>query len=310
MATMTNYAFHAPVPAVGSRWSVMAMTVSIRQFGGDVTQGAMAASKAVVTFVGVVTLTAVVTLAANPGMRDRAAGLLSTDTLTWFGDRLQERVAVQAESATPEVAEEAPSKVQVAVSEARRNSLTQYLSRRYRVADEAVSAVVSVAYEAGLDAGVDPLLILAVMAIESSMNPFAESPVGAQGLMQVMTRVHAEKFEPLGGDLAALNPIANIKVGTTILQDVIRRGGSVERGLQLYVGAGNHEHDGGYGRRVLAEHERLKLAASGKVELALLQGMRPTPPETKPVVAPAAAEGSGMELAVPPISPTSNDYRS
>jgi hypothetical protein len=103
----------------------------------------------------------------------------------------------------------------------------------------------------------------------------------------------------MGGDLAALNPVANIKVGTAILQDLIRRGGSVERGLQLYVGAGNHENDGGYGRRVLGEHARLKLAATGKVETALLQGTRSAQPEVKPVVstpneavAPTSAESA------------------
>lgn len=286
MATTTNYAFQALYPAGGSSRSVVAvMVASASQFGRDVGRGAMAASKTVVTFVGAATLMAVVALATNPGLRDYAAGLLSTDTLAWFGDRLQERAAVQSGSATP-VAVETPAKAQVAVDGTQQKHVTQYLSRRYRVADEAVSVLVSVAFEAGREAGVDPLLVLSVMAIESSMNPFAESPVGAQGLMQVMTRVHTEKFEPMGGDIAALNPVANIKVGTAILQDLIRRGGSVERGLQLYVGAGNHENDGGYGRRVLGEHARLKLAASGKVELALLQGMRPAQPEVKPVVAP------------------------
>jgi len=133
---------------------------------------------------------------------------------------------------------------------------------------------VTAAYQAGDEHAVDPMLILAVMAVESSMNPFAESAVGAQGLMQVMTRVHAEKFEPHGGDLAALDPVANIKVGSAILKDLIRRGGSVERGLQLYVGAGNQPDDGGYGSRVLAERARIELAAAGKVDLALAAGMR------------------------------------
>lgn len=291
------------LPMVGSTrrwpWSLAPIMASASQFGHDVARGAMATSKTVVTFVGAATLVAGVALAANPGLRDRAAGMLSTDTLAWFGDRLQERSTV--ESGTPvAMAAEAPAQSPLpAVNEAQQKHVTQYLSRRYRVADEAVRVLVAVAYETGRDAGVDPLLVLAVMAIESSMNPFAESSVGAQGLMQVMTRVHTEKFEPMGGDLAALNPVANIKVGTAILQDLIRRGGSVERGLQLYVGAGNHENDGGYGRRVLGEHARLKLAATGKVETALLQGTRSAQPEVKPVVstpneavAPTSAESA------------------
>jgi hypothetical protein len=110
--------------------------------------------------------------------------------------------------------------------------------------------------------------------------------MGAQGLMQVMTRIHTDKFQPHGGDHAALDPIANIKVGSAILQDLVRRGGSVERGLQLYVGAGNLEDDGGYAARVLGERARIAMAASGKVDSALAAGMRNdiARPEIKPVV--------------------------
>ena len=99
--------------------------------------------------------------------------------------------------------------------------------------------LVSTAYQIGKEYKLDPLLILSVVAIESSLNPYAESAMGAQGLMQVMTRIHAGRFEAHGGQMAALDPVANMKVGSAILSDLIARGGSVERGLQLYVGAGN-----------------------------------------------------------------------
>ncbi|HEX7635259.1 MAG TPA: transglycosylase SLT domain-containing protein, partial [Noviherbaspirillum sp.] len=87
---------------------------------------------------------------------------------------------------------------------------------------------------------------------------------GAQGLMQVMSKVHHDKFEDLGGVKAALNPIANIKVGSLILKDYVTRGGSVEAGLKMYVGAGAMASDSGYGARVLAEYRRLKDVAMGK----------------------------------------------
>jgi soluble lytic murein transglycosylase-like protein len=142
--------------------------------------------------------------------------------------------------------------------------VTTWLSKRYRVASGATNMLVSAAYSTAREIKLDPLLILSVMAIESGFNPFAESPVGAQGLMQVMSKVHHDKFQNLGGVQAALNPVANIKVGSLILKDYVTRGGSVEAGLKLYVGAGAFETDYGYGSKVLAEYRRLKEVAMGK----------------------------------------------
>jgi soluble lytic murein transglycosylase-like protein len=142
--------------------------------------------------------------------------------------------------------------------------VTSWLSKRYRVAGDAANMLVSTAYLTARDVKIDPLLILAVMAIESGLNPFAESPVGAQGLMQVMSKVHHEKFQDMGGTQAALNPVANIRVGAQILKEYVSRGGSVEAGLKTYVGAAAFENDSGYGSRVLAEYNRLKQVAVGK----------------------------------------------
>ena len=142
--------------------------------------------------------------------------------------------------------------------------VTNWLAKKYRVAGEATDMLVSAAYGTAKEIKLDPLLILSVMAIESGFNPFAESPVGAQGLMQVMSKVHHEKFQQLGGIKAALNPLANIKVGSLILKDYVTRGGSVEAGLKLYVGAAAFDTDFGYGSRVLAEYRRLKDVAVGK----------------------------------------------
>ncbi|WP_050477881.1 transglycosylase SLT domain-containing protein [Herbaspirillum rhizosphaerae] len=142
--------------------------------------------------------------------------------------------------------------------------VTNWLSKRYRVAGDATDMLVSAAYLTAREIKLDPLLILAVMAIESRFNPFAESPMGAQGLMQVMSKVHHDKFQELGGVKAALNPVANIKVGSLILKEYVTRGGSVEAGLKSYVGAADMENDGGYGLKVLSEYQNLKEVAVGK----------------------------------------------
>lgn len=193
-------------------------------------------------------------------------------------------------------------------------AIAQWLSRRYRVAPEPVSRLVQEAWEAGRRAKLDPTLILAVIAIESRFNPFAQSPVGAQGLMQVMTRVHDEKYENFGGSLAALDPLANLRVGVQILKEAIDRTGSIEGGLKHYVGAANLPTDGGYALKVLSEQSHL-LRISGGRQLTLLAPQAealPLPsipaddsPGTRPEPAegPVGVEGTpsplGRDLAVP-----------
>ena len=71
--------------------------------------------------------------------------------------------------------------------------LASYLSRRFYVAGEATERMVGAAYRAASEVGLDPLLVLAVISVESSFNPIAESVMGAKGLMQIIPRFHAAK---------------------------------------------------------------------------------------------------------------------
>jgi hypothetical protein len=140
-------------------------------------------------------------------------------------------------------------------------ALRSYIARKYKIAHSVAGALINTAFVVGKEMDLDPQLLLAVIAIESRYNPYAESHVGAQGLMQVMTKVHKDKFEAYtDGPIAALNPIANIRVGSQILRDCIKRRGSVEGGLACYVGA-TGPSDGGYGAKVLAERRRIALAS-------------------------------------------------
>lgn len=131
-------------------------------------------------------------------------------------------------------------------------AIARYIARSYRVANESIERFVHYAFRASREFRLDPHLILAVMAVESSFNPTAESSAGAQGLMQVLTRVHTSKFEPFGGPEAAYDPLANIKVGARILSEYINRYGDVASGLKAYVGAALLESDGGYGSKVMS----------------------------------------------------------
>lgn len=168
-------------------------------------------------------------------------------------------------------------------------NIARFIAQRYRVGLDATSEFVYHAYRAARDVKVDPMLVLAVMSVESSFNPRAQSPVGAQGLMQVLTRVHAEKFLPFGGIPAAFDPVANIRVGSAILKEYIKREGTVEGALKSYVGAALAENDGGYGSKVLNARERIAAAAAGK----------PIPPEVVVAPRPAAAEA---EPKMQPVS--------
>ncbi|MBB6591838.1 lytic transglycosylase domain-containing protein [Ralstonia solanacearum] len=180
-------------------------------------------------------------------------------------------------------------------------AVAEYIARKYRVAATATGQLVKAAYQTGKEVGLDPLLILGVMAIESSFNPFAESGMGAQGLMQVMTKVHQDKYQVMGGVGAALNPYANIKVGALVLKDCIARAGSIEGGLKLYVGAVT-QGDGGYGGKVLQERSRLRLVAIGRKSPVTMASERES---AKAVVVPtpAATTSAGTQTqAAKPVA--------
>ncbi len=138
-------------------------------------------------------------------------------------------------------------------------ALASYLSRRYRIASGATEQLVGAAHDAGQQVGLDPLLILAVMAIESRFNPIAESLVGAKGLMQVMPKHHQDKLAETGGEESMLDPTTNILLGARILKEYIRRTGSLEAGLQFYNGALS-DASSQYAQKVIAEKERMQQA--------------------------------------------------
>lgn len=139
----------------------------------------------------------------------------------------------------------------------RHQVLASYLARRYRIAADATVDLVSEAYAVGRAVGIDPLLILAVISVESRFNPIAESDKGAKGLMQVIPKWHYEKLAEHGGAHAVLDPRTNMLVGTQILKEYIVRAGNLEAGLQMYNGAPDDPAQS-YAQKVIAERQRLE----------------------------------------------------
>ena len=139
-----------------------------------------------------------------------------------------------------------------------------WIAKRYRVAQGAVEQIVGHAFEAAELFRLDPYLLLAVIAIESRFNPLAESSAGAKGLMQIMAKVHMEKFQVLGGGDLVLTPWANIRVGATILREYLDRYRNLDSALRAYVGVGPSGVTE-YPEKVLRERSRIVAAAQGRV---------------------------------------------
>lgn len=266
-------------------------------FVKDVAQGLLEISHNGLAFVGLAVLAAILFAASRQDLRDgieaQALGWLQQRHVARVGDPVEPLQAVLAEPdavarATAADPRDLP-KQQAAVA--------QWLSRRYKVAIEPVSRLVKEAWSVGESARMEPTLILAVMAIESRFNPFAQSPVGAQGLMQVMTRVHDDKYEAFGGNHAAFDPVTNLRVGVQVLKECIARAGSLEGGLRYYVGAANQDNDSGYAAKVLSEQSHLRQVAAGRSVPVTVPQLLRTVQAPEPAAAGASASQSSQGAA-------------
>jgi Transglycosylase SLT domain len=231
------------------------LQLGLRTFAADVAQGFFAISHNGLAVVGLSIFFFVVALTVRPDLRV----VTEAKVISWLQERQYDELGIATDAdavdrATATDPRDLPKQ---------QANLAYWLSKKYRVAPEPLSALVSEAYDVGPSNQIEPTLILAVMAVESGFNPFAQSNVGAQGLMQVMTKVHEQKYQGFGGSLAAFDPVANVRVGVNVLKECISRGGSLEGGLKLYVGAGNLKDDQGYASKVMAENARLQQVAKG-----------------------------------------------
>jgi uncharacterized membrane protein len=263
---------------------------SVTVFAKDVGHGLLEISHNGLAFVGFLVLAAAVFAFGRPELRHA----VEVQALGWLQARQEARLEASPEAfldslIEPEAISRATATDPAELSK-QQAAVTLWLSRRYRVAPEPIARLVKEAWHVGQRSGVEPTLILAIMAIESSFNPLAQSSVGAQGLMQVMTRVHNDKYEPFGGTHAAFDPVTNLRVGVKVLRECIARAGSLEGGLRYYVGAANLPDDGGYAAKVLSEQSHLRNVAAGR-QVPIMAPHTIQTVQTEPApVEPAASE--------------------
>jgi hypothetical protein len=101
--------------------------------------------------------------------------------------------------------------------------------------------------------GLDPLLVAAVIEVESSGRPWARSPKGALGLMQVMP--YMIRPMAMAGNPSTVE--ANVEAGCAILAANIRRLGE-EDGISAYFW-GSDIRGVGYLQRVQSARERFRM---------------------------------------------------
>lgn len=276
----------------------------------DVLSGIRHVSHNTLALLGLLAVVAVIFLSGRADVRHE----LEAKVLGWLEQRALARMAPSDESGSSDIllamAEPEAIARATAMDPAELNrqqaALVGWISRRYSVAPEPISRLVQEAWSVGKKAGVEPTLILAVMAIESGFNPFAQSHVGAQGLMQVMTGIHHDKYEIFGGRRAAFDPVTNLRVGVQVLKDCIARAGSLQEGLKYYVGAANLAHDGGYASKVLAEQAYLREVVSGRK--VAFNAPLPQPGAVVPAATAVATEStlSAPQAAAHPVVPAAS----
>lgn len=217
---------------------------------------------AILFFVGMAHLFLTERATSETQIQDSADTVTARTAATFSAVAFTEEPLVQPGQPARSLSEAAPLTTVPVLSPQMQNALT-YVQRRYKVSPEALIPVFEVAQMIGTERRIDPLLILSIIAIESRFNPFAESSMGAKGLMQVIPRFHTDKLPAGANERSLLDPVINVQVGVKVLEEAIRRKGGLEAGLQQY--AGSSDPDGAYAAKVLAEKERLEQATRRKV---------------------------------------------
>lgn len=198
---------------------------------------------------GLIVVALLITLTAKPELQDTATARL----MGWLESRQLTSSWTSTDSFSALERTTAGDPLDLPAEQA---SVTYWLSRKYSIAPEPLSVLVAEAFDLGERAHIAPTLILAIMAIESNFNPYAQSSLGGQGLMQIRPEQQTDKLESLGGPMATFDPLSNLRVGVRVLHELAVQKGSIDAGLMAYAQA-TKSRESNYLERVLAEEQRL-----------------------------------------------------
>ena len=117
--------------------------------------------------------------------------------------------------------------------------IARHYAQKFRQDADYVLGIVNHAAASARKYNVSPFVLLAIIAHESQFRASARNGAGAEGLMQIVTKVHKKRFERYGGPQMTFVPEVNIHVGAGILSDCMGGTKIVSNGLRCYAGAFN-----------------------------------------------------------------------
>ena len=251
-----------------SQWTVR-LWRGIQTFSGDIARGFVNISHHSFALLGLMALILCMLALARPEVRT----LTVQNVQGWLFTRLN---ISEAEDAKQQVLLRSLAAKSTEL-DANQLALVQAIRAKYRIAPEPLNAIILEVFDLANRASLEPTLILAVIGIESNYNPFANSPIGAKGLMQVVPDVHAEQFTPYGGTMAIFDPKTNLRIGVKILKQCIDLTGKLEEGLRLFkAGEDSLSLESDYIARVLAEQARLKEALPKPPKDTAIEAKKPS----------------------------------
>jgi soluble lytic murein transglycosylase-like protein len=135
--------------------------------------------------------------------------------------------------------------------------LTKFIVTTYHQSPAVAKRIVEAAYLESVRTELSPLLLLAIMAQESSFKPKAQSGYGAVGLMQVVPRIHKKEIAKLRHPAGIWHPESNIRTGAGILKGYLKSaGGNLDQALKRYSGNATR-----YAARVRGHWSKLRTVA-------------------------------------------------